>query len=57
MFRLVRTLLGKMRYRRRWSGIAATALAAADKATAEANRLDQGRRDRKRGEPSAAARR
>lgn len=41
MFKLVRTLLGRMRYRRRWSVVAAEAVAAADSATAEANRLDR----------------
>lgn len=46
MFGLVRTLLGRMRYRRRWSGLAAAAEAAADSATAEANRQDRGRRPR-----------
>ena len=38
MFGLTKTLLGRMRYRRRWSGLAAAAAAAADSATADFNR-------------------
>ena len=52
MFGLVRTLLGRMRYRRRWSVIAAAAEAAADSAIAEANRGGRGRRARTGESPS-----
>ena len=54
MLGLVRKLLGRVRYRRRWSVIAAAAEAAADSAIAEANR--QGRGRRARNEESASRR-
>lgn len=46
MFRLMRTFLGKIRYRRRWGRLAAAAAAAADSATSDLNRREEGRRSR-----------
>lgn len=51
MFGLIRTLLGRMRYRRRWSVVAAAATAAADTATAAAGRQDRGGRHADRTSP------
>jgi hypothetical protein len=44
LFGLMRMLLGRRRYRRRWSATVAAAMAAADTATAAAGRQHQGQR-------------
>ncbi len=47
MFGLMRAFLGRIRYRRRWGRLAAAAEAAADKATADLDRHQRGRRSRR----------
>ena len=47
MFGLMRAVLGRIRYRRRWGRLAAAAEAAADKATADLDRRDRGGRSRR----------
>jgi hypothetical protein len=47
MFGLMRTFLGRIRYRRRWGELAAAAEAAADKADADLDRHKRDRRSRR----------
>jgi hypothetical protein len=48
MFGLMRAVLGRIRYRRRWGRLAAAAEAAADKATADFDRHERGGRSQRR---------
>jgi hypothetical protein len=53
MFGLMKAFLGRMRYRRRWSRLAAAASATADSATADLNRRRRSRNDER--QPDAQA--